>query len=436
MILFQHSHLLRGRTSPRRRHLRWAPACAVVAACLYGQASPAGAQETGHRDFQIVESVPEGARYGQPGIARTRDVWLDMIRHAQHTIDAAVFYITDKPGHGMSDILDALIQRARAGVQVRIVVEQSFLKETGSVLEKLKAVPNVTTAILPGHALTGGILHAKYMVVDGSSVFVGSQNWDWRALEHIHEIGARIDNTPIARDFESDFGMLWMLAQGTPLADAYARFAATPDFAPVTQASPVILSDGSQPLIAFPAFSPAAMMPAMLTTEDRALVDMIHGARKTLRLQVLTMSAFNHYGAHGYWPVLDTALRDAAARGVETQVIVSNWALSEPMQSYLKSLAVLPHVSVKFSTVPDVPGIKIPYARVEHCKYAVADDDAVYIGTGNWEPSYFTTSVNAAIFVHGASPARDLNAIFMHDWTGPYVTPLEAGRTYAMPGRD
>ncbi|MDT8872136.1 hypothetical protein RAA17_15585 [Komagataeibacter rhaeticus] len=62
MILFQHSHLSRGRAPPRRRHLRWAPACAVVAACLYGQASPAGAQETGHRDFQIVESVPEGAR--------------------------------------------------------------------------------------------------------------------------------------------------------------------------------------------------------------------------------------------------------------------------------------------------------------------------------------------------------------------------------------
>lgn len=134
--------------------------------------------------------------------------------------------------------------------------------------------------------------------------------------------------------------------------------------------------------------------------------------------------------------MLDTALRDATARRVETQIIVSNWALSEPMQSYLKSLTVLPHVSVKFSTVPDVPGIKIPYARVEHCKYAVADDDAVYIGTGNWEPSYFTTSVNAAMFVHGTSPARDLNAIFVHDWTGPYVTPLEAGKTYTMPKRD
>lgn len=151
------------------------------AACLCLQGSPAEAQAAGHRDFQIVESVPEGTLYGQPGIARTKDVWLDMIHHAQHTIDAAVFYIPDKPGHGMSDILDALTQRARADVQVRIVVEQSFLKETGSVLEKLKAVPNVTTAILPGHALTGGILHAKYMVVDSNSVFVGSQNWDWRS---------------------------------------------------------------------------------------------------------------------------------------------------------------------------------------------------------------------------------------------------------------
>ncbi|GAN87247.1 phospholipase D-like domain-containing protein [Komagataeibacter intermedius] len=434
MILFSDSIL--SRKTSRHGRLRWLAGCAMAIGSLVANGSTARADDSAQRNFQIVESVPENSLYGQSGIARTKDVWLDMIHHAQHSIDAAVFYITDKPGHSMSDILDALTERARAGVQVRIVVEQSFLKETGSVLEKLKSVPNITTAILPGHTLTGGILHAKYMVVDNNSVFVGSQNWDWRALEHIHEIGARIDNAPIARDFESDFNMLWMLAQGAPLSNAYAKFAATPDFAPVTQANPIILSDGTQPLIAFPAFSPAVMMPSSLTTEEKALVDMIHGARRTLRLQVLTMSAFNHYGARGYWPVLDTALRDAAARGVETQIIVSNWSLSEPMQSYLKSLSVLPHVTVKFSTVPDMPGEKIPFARVEHCKYAVADDNAVYIGTGNWEPSYFTTTVNASIFVHGASPARDLNAIFMHDWTGPYVTQLEAGRTYTMPKRD
>ena len=402
-------------------------ACAVTGTAL-------GAEPG--KNFQIVESVPEQTEYGQAGIPRTKDVWLDMIHHAQHSIDAAVFYITDKPGHGMSDILDSLVERARAGVQIRIVVEQSFLKETGPVLEKLKDIPNITTAILPGHKLTGGILHAKYMVVDNRTVFVGSQNWDWRALEHIHEIGARIDNEPIAHDFESDFNMLWMLAQGAPLPTAQTKFAATPDFVPVTRDNPVILSDGKEPLIAFPAFSPAIMMPAALTTEQSALIDMIHAARRNFRLQVLTMNAINHYGAQGYWPVVDTALRDAAARGVETQIIVSDWALSEPMQSYLKSLAVLPHITVKFSTVPAIKDNPVPYARVEHCKYAVADDNAVYIGTGNWEPSYFTTSVNASIFVHGASPARDLNAIFMRDWTGPYVTQLESGKTYAMPRRD
>ena len=45
-------------------------------------------------DFQIVESVPEATIYGQPGVPRTQQVWLQMIRGAQHSIDIAAFYIT------------------------------------------------------------------------------------------------------------------------------------------------------------------------------------------------------------------------------------------------------------------------------------------------------------------------------------------------------
>ena len=32
----------------------------------------------------------------------------------------------------------------------------------------------------------------KIFIVDDSEVFIGSQNFDWRALKHIHELGIRI----------------------------------------------------------------------------------------------------------------------------------------------------------------------------------------------------------------------------------------------------
>ena len=103
------------------------------------------------------------------------------------------------------------------------------------------------------------------------------------------------------------------------------------------------------------------------------------------------------------------------------------------MQAYLKSLAVLPNVTVKFSHIPEAPEGFIPYSRVEHAKYVVADDRSVYIGTGNWEWSYFHTTVDASVFVRGTGPAKTLTNIFDRDWSGPYVTPLEPGKEYTEP---
>ncbi|WP_426271840.1 hypothetical protein ACN9MB_10925 [Dyella kyungheensis] len=80
-------------------------------------------------DFQIVESVPEATFYGEPGVPRTQAVWLQMIRSAHKSIDVAAFYIADKPGGGaLSPVLDALAERAAAGVAVRVLVDHTFLK--------------------------------------------------------------------------------------------------------------------------------------------------------------------------------------------------------------------------------------------------------------------------------------------------------------------
>jgi phosphatidylserine/phosphatidylglycerophosphate/cardiolipin synthase-like enzyme len=386
------------------------------------------------QDFQIVESVPEATVFGEPGIPRTQTVWLDMIRGAKQSIDIAAFYFTDKPGSALSPVLDALIERAGAGIKVHILVDQGFLKNEHADVDRLGKAPGIEVRALPVGMLTGGVLHAKYMVVDDERVFVGSQNWDWRALEHIHEIGARIRNARFAQTFAAAFDFDWQLAEDPDLPKAAAAAVRAPSFAPATAGDPVLL-DGksSEPLIAFPAFSPPTLMPAWVTSEEPALVRMIEASQHQLRIQVMTFSAIRHYGPKGWWPELDSAVRDAAARGVLVHVLVADWALREPMQAYLKSLAVLPNITVKFSHLPQAPEGFIPYARVEHAKYAVADDRSVYIGTGNWEWSYFHNTVDASVFVHGAGPARTLTDIFDRDWNGPYVTTIEPGEEYTEP---
>ena len=384
--------------------------------------------------FQIVESVPVATVYGQPGVPRTEQAWINMLRGARHTIDIAAFYISNKPGEALAPVIDTLVARAEAGVRVRILLDRTFLHESENSIEPLRGVPNLEIRVLPVDSLTGGVLHAKYFIVDDRSVFVGSQNWDWRALDQIHEIGARIDSKRFARTFEGVFDFDWHLAGHPDLPKAEEAAVSPPDFAPVTEGDPVILHEGNgSPVIAFPAFSPPSLVPRWVESEQPALVRFIESARDTLRIQVMTLTGMKDYGPKGYWPALDNALRDAAARGVKVEIIVANWALREPMQAYLKSLAVLPNITVKFSTLPLSPKGFIPYARVEHCKYAVADGRRSFIGTGNWGWSYFKTTVDASVFVSGRGPAAMLTKIFDRDWNGPYVTKLDPGRTYAPP---
>jgi len=103
-----------------------------------------------------------------------------------------------------------------------------------------------------------------------------------------------------------------------------------------------IASSGSAPvlpLLAFPAFSPPALLPSWVTSEQSALVHMIGSSQHELRIQVMTFSAIRQYGPKGWWTEIDAAIRGAAARGVQVRIIVADWALREPMQAYLKSLA-------------------------------------------------------------------------------------------------
>lgn len=418
------------------RHAFLTASCKILACtlCLLEAIPGSVGARAATPDFQIVESVPVGTVYGEPGVPHTQAAWLEMIRGAGKSIDIAAFYIADKPGGPLSPVLDALAARARAGVKVRILVDQTFLKESTAAIDRLRAVPGIEIRVLPVDKLTGGVLHAKYMVVDDAMVFIGSQNWDWRALDQIHEIGARMRNARFARTVDAVFDFDWRIAADPDLPKAAKRALQAPAFAPVTSQDPVVLDAGSgDPVIAFPAFSPPTLMPHWGTREQPALVHMIETSQHTLDIQVMTLSAIRHYGPKGWWPALDTALRDAAARGVSVRIIVADWALREPMQAYLKSLAVMPGISVKFSRLPQAPQGFIPYARVEHAKYAVADGRSVYIGTGNWEWSYFNDTVDASVFVHGRVPAKTLDAIFERDWNGPYVTALQAGRTYSPP---
>lgn len=144
---------------------------------------------------------------------------------------------------------------------------------TAETLEQLKAIPNLELRIIPYQKLSGGILHAKYLLVDGEQAFVGSQNFDWRALEHIHETGLRISDAKVVGQiraiFEQDWQAQALLAQDKPV--------------PPLPDSPTTAPTQGNYLVA----SPRAYNPAGVIDSQAELPRLLAGAKRRVRVQVM-----------------------------------------------------------------------------------------------------------------------------------------------------
>ena len=366
----------------------------------------------------LAQSVPLETVYGSTQALNPQKVWLGMIGSAKKSLEMGEFYFETKQGEALEPVLEAIRAAAKRGVTVRIVADGVFYRNSPDVLNGLRAVKNITVRIIPFEKLHGGVMHAKYFIVDGESLYVGSQNMDWRSLTHIHEIGMRINNARIARAFRRVFYMDWAAA------------AFSPERAPVTlPAEPALTSASTETLVmggdnvsAYAVFGPSGSLPRGYLNEIDELVRLIDSAKTSIHAQVMNYSLVRRKGDK--WRELDDALRRAALRGVVVKLVFADWTMKPKTEADIKALARTANITVRISTIPEYSKGHIEYARVEHCKYMVIDGIISVVSTSNWEYDYFYASRDAAIIMRGAKPAEILEDIFNTSWTGPYVKPV------------
>jgi len=379
-------------------------------------------------DIQLVESVPVETVLGDSATARTLPVWVEMFSRARKTIDIEQFYISNKSHSQLDSVLIVLVKAARRGVRVRIIADGKFYGIYPQMLDSLNTVPNIEVRIIRTYDNLGGVQHSKYFIVDGAEVFLGSQNFDWRALEHIHELGVRIRDARLAQLFTRIFETDWKLAAGSSPEKAL------PDRLPaelqITPEHPVKLRFQGEAVAVFPSFSPEGYFPEGLAFDETTILNLIQKAQQQIVIQLLS---YNPQHGPEYYQALEVALRQAAARGVRVRLLVSNWNLREPGLSYLKSLTVLPNIEVRFTSIPRWSGGFIPFARVEHCKYVVVDAEWVYISTANWAKNYFYASRNLGLTFRSAKMATVVRRIFERSWNSPYAEALDVCKSYQPP---
>ena len=168
----------------------------------------------GERTFGLVESIPEETILDNPNIRNTHEVWLEMINSAKYQINIEQFYITSQKGEMLEDVLNAIVDAAKRGVKVNIIVDSKFFQTYPDDVSWLEAQsPNITKHVIDFGRLAGGIQHAKFFMIDTTEMFMGSQNFDWRAINHIHELGVRIEVPAIVKMYNSLFNSDWFYCE-------------------------------------------------------------------------------------------------------------------------------------------------------------------------------------------------------------------------------
>jgi phosphatidylserine/phosphatidylglycerophosphate/cardiolipin synthase-like enzyme len=389
-----------------------------------GAIAPLAAPNAGSAAIELVETAPIETTLDHPDVANADAVWVAMIDGAQRTLDFAEFYASeagekDRASSKLAPVVEAVERAVRRGVRVRFLADSVFAPKYPDTLARLKRA-GAEVRILDFGVRAGGILHAKYFVVDGIDAFAGSQNFDWRALAHIQEMGVRVRSRAIAGALLEILDTDWELAAGGA-ADARARRRQ----GDVDPRDDVRASTGERiTLVA----SPKGWLPDESSWELPRLVALLDGATRAIDLQVLTYKTKERNGSP--FPTLDDALRRAAGRGVRVRLLVSEWAAKPGSDSrqVLEDLTRVANVEVRVITIPRWSGGEIPFARVAHAKYMVIDAAQplphAWVGTSNWEGDYFTKSRNVGVIVDGgALPAR-LDRVFEDGWSGAYTKPL------------
>ncbi len=382
----------------------------LLAACAGASTPPAAvppvAPASGAPTVELVESWPLETSLDHPSVTDVKDAWLALVRGAKTSIDLAEFYASDQEPSALHEVVLALEAAADRGVAIRFLVEQSFYAKYPETVDRFAKHSGFTVRHFDRSKTMGGILHAKYFVVDGQVAYVGSQNFDWRSLEHIQELGVVLRGKGAVGAVAQLFAADWDVEGGAGPA-RYASIA-WPSF-------PEPVQGGTLTVLA----SPRGFLGGDVGRWDLPeFVRRIDATKKRLRVQLLTYKRKNRDGTP--FTVLDDALRRAVTRGVSVEMIVSAWNEKEPTVAELAAAGV----RVSVITIPKWSGGEIPFARVAHAKFAVFDDDAAWVGTSNWEGDYFEKSRNVSVFLDGAPLAASVGAIWDADRASPYVHPL------------
>ena len=371
-------------------------------------------------DLMVYESWPLETSLDNDHIANVIPVWIEAIDSAKETLDFSEFYAVNEPGWGLDKVIAALKRAARRGVKIRFLVDGAMYKDDNIALPtELGAITNIEVRVVKYNDITGGVQHSKYFIVDGKTGYYGSQNFDWRSLEHISEMGARLRPAQLVEPMRQIFEIDWALAEN-PNAGV----------TPSACAGPVDIDYKGESTRVELIASPKDLLPCADMWDLPRLVDLINHAKKSVAVQLLNYATKNYDKTT--FMELDDALTAAAARGVHVRLMVSDWSTKPKNMADLKRLASHDNFEAVMIEIPEHSSGFVPYSRTIHSKFLVVDDEDTWIGTSNWAGDYFYKSRNVGVIAHGKKLNAEMTLSFDRYWNSEYAIHVDPNVDYPV----
>jgi phosphatidylserine/phosphatidylglycerophosphate/cardiolipin synthase-like enzyme len=153
-----------------------------------------------------VRTLTDG---GQPA-EQTAHAFAEFVAAAKQTLEIAIYDI-NLPDPVGTIVRDALAAAAGQGVSIRLAYNVDHRKDLPvppppiTVPEFIEALPFPTAAI-PG---VPDLMHHKYVVRDGASVWTGSTNWTVDSWTREENVIVTVDSPAVAARYLVDFEQLW-----------------------------------------------------------------------------------------------------------------------------------------------------------------------------------------------------------------------------------
>jgi phosphatidylserine/phosphatidylglycerophosphate/cardiolipin synthase-like enzyme len=147
----------------------------------------------------LVESGVSGVCFSR--VEQCDVVLISLINRANRSVYVAIYSFT------RDGLAAALVSAKNRGVEVRVVIERDRANEQGSEYQYLRSAG--VSVRLDGNS---GLMHHKFMVIDGLIVVTGSYNWSTAAEDRNDENIVIIRDRYIAERFTQEFERIWRLA--------------------------------------------------------------------------------------------------------------------------------------------------------------------------------------------------------------------------------